>query len=132
MCSLKVGEVAMRAQQGAVDARGPVKAMIRPERVRIEPQGTTGQNRLPGLVEHLVFLGSFRELRVRLLGGELVKAVQPNDGTSRCTSRARRSPCTCPPRRCACCPTCPSRSPRRRARTTAALSRRRLTEDPAG
>ena len=71
----------MRAQQGAVDARGSVKAMIRPERVRIEPQGTTGENRLPGLVEHLVFLGSFREVRVRLLGGALVTAVQPNDGT---------------------------------------------------
>ena len=67
--------------QGAVDAHGSVKAMIRPERVRIEPQGTTGENRLPGLVEHLVFLGSFREVRVRLLGGALVTAVQPNDGT---------------------------------------------------
>jgi spermidine/putrescine transport system ATP-binding protein len=54
--------------------------MIRPERVRIEPQGTTGENRLPGLVEHLVFLGSFREVRVRLLGGALVTAVQANDG----------------------------------------------------
>ena len=55
--------------------------MIRPERVRIEPQGTPGENRLPGLVEHLVFLGSFREVRVRLLGGALVTALQPNDGT---------------------------------------------------
>ena len=55
--------------------------MIRPERVRIEPQGTEGENRLPGLVEHLVFLGSFREVRVRLLGGALVTAMQPNDGT---------------------------------------------------
>jgi ABC-type Fe3+/spermidine/putrescine transport system ATPase subunit len=81
MCMLKVGEVPMRAQQGAVSARGSVKAMIRPERVRIEEQGSTGENRLPGLVEHLVFLGSFREVRVRLLGGALVTAVQPNDGT---------------------------------------------------
>jgi spermidine/putrescine transport system ATP-binding protein len=80
-CMLKVGEVAMRAVQGSVDARGSVKAMIRPERVRIEDQGTAGENRLPGLVEHLVFLGSFREVRVRLLGGALVTAIQPNDGT---------------------------------------------------
>ncbi len=80
-CVLKVGDVPMRASQGAVDARGSVKAMIRPERVRIEDQGTTGENRLPGLVEHVVFLGSFREVRVRLLGGALVTAVQPNDGT---------------------------------------------------
>jgi spermidine/putrescine transport system ATP-binding protein len=80
-CMLKVGDVPMRAMQGSVDARGSVKAMIRPERVRIEDQGTTGENRLPGLVEHLVFLGSFREVRVRLLGGALVTAVQANDGT---------------------------------------------------
>src|SRR4029077_15425871 len=45
------GDVPMRAVQGALDARGSVKAMIRPERVRIEEQGTTGENRLPGLVE---------------------------------------------------------------------------------
>jgi spermidine/putrescine transport system ATP-binding protein len=80
-CMLKVGDIPMRAAQGAVEARGSVKAMIRPERVRIEAQGSTGENRLPGLVEHLVFLGSFREVRVRLLGGALVTAVQPNDGT---------------------------------------------------
>jgi spermidine/putrescine transport system ATP-binding protein len=80
-CMLKVGDLPLRAVQGAVDARGPVKAMIRPERVRIESQGSTGENRLPGLVEHLVFLGSFREVRVRLLGGALVTAVQANDGT---------------------------------------------------
>jgi spermidine/putrescine transport system ATP-binding protein len=79
-CRLRVGDIALRASQGAIDARGSVKAMIRPERVKIEPQGTQGENRMPGLVEHLVFLGSFREVRVRLLGGALVTAVQPNDG----------------------------------------------------
>ena len=79
-CVLKVGDHTLRASQGDVTARGSVKAMIRPERVRIEPHGTTGENRLPGLVEHLVFLGSFREVRVRLLGGALVTAIQPNDG----------------------------------------------------
>ncbi len=61
--------------------RGPVKAMIRPERVGIEAQGGDGPNRLPGMVEHSVFLGSFRELHVRLVGGDLVKAILPNDGS---------------------------------------------------
>jgi len=79
-CMLKVGDMSLRATQGVVSARGSVKAMIRPERVRIEPQGSPGDNRLPGLVEHLVFLGSFREVRVRLLGGALVTAIQANDG----------------------------------------------------
>ena len=54
--------------------------MIRPERVGVEAAGNEGENRVPGLVEHAVFLGSFRELRVRILGGSLVKAILPNDG----------------------------------------------------
>jgi len=80
-CVLTVGDRTLKATQGDVGCRGAVKAMIRPERVRIEPQDSEGENRLPGLVEHLVFLGSFREVRVRLLGGALVTAVQANDGT---------------------------------------------------
>jgi spermidine/putrescine transport system ATP-binding protein len=79
--ALKIGERTLQAQQGATDMRGPVKAMIRPERVGVEPQGGSGPNRLPGMVEHSVFLGSFRELHVRLVGGDLVKAVMPNDGS---------------------------------------------------
>jgi spermidine/putrescine transport system ATP-binding protein len=87
---LKVGDISLRASQGALDARGAVKAMIRPERVRIDAHGTAGENRLPGLVEHLVFLGSFREVRVRLLGGALVTAVQANDGAE--SAHAQGSP----------------------------------------
>jgi spermidine/putrescine transport system ATP-binding protein len=79
-CTLTIGDHALRAAQGEIAASGAVKAMIRPERVRIEPHGTAGDNRLPGMVEHLVFLGSFREVRVRLLGGALITAIQPNDG----------------------------------------------------
>ena len=56
--------------------------MMRPERLRVEPHGSDGENRILGMVEHAVFLGSFRELRVRLLGGSPVKAIIPNDGTS--------------------------------------------------
>ena len=62
-------------------ARGEVKAMIRPERVGLEPQGTTGDNRLPGLVERAVYVGSAHELHVRLVGGGLLKATVMNDGS---------------------------------------------------
>ena len=79
-CNLRVAERTLRARQGAITSRGEVKAMIRPERVGVEPAGADGLNRLPGLVEHAVFLGSFRELRVRILGGSLIKVVMPNDG----------------------------------------------------
>jgi spermidine/putrescine transport system ATP-binding protein len=79
-CVLRVAERTLRAQNGAIDLRGPAKAVIRPERVGVEPPGVEGDNRLAGLVEHAVFLGSFRELRVRILGGSLIKVVFPNDG----------------------------------------------------
>jgi spermidine/putrescine transport system ATP-binding protein len=79
-CMLRVAERTLRAEQGEIASRGDVKAMIRPERVAVEPAGADGENRVPGLVEHAVFLGSFRELRVRILGGSLIKAVLPNDG----------------------------------------------------
>jgi spermidine/putrescine transport system ATP-binding protein len=57
-------------------------AMIRPERVKIEPRGTSGENRMPGMVEEVVYLGFHQELRVRLASGALVRADLPNDGSS--------------------------------------------------
>jgi spermidine/putrescine transport system ATP-binding protein len=90
--ALKIGDRTLQASQGAREIRGPVKAMIRPERVGIEPQGGEGSNRLPGMVEHSVFLGSFRELHVRLVGGDLVKAIMPNDGSPE--THAQGSPVT--------------------------------------
>jgi spermidine/putrescine transport system ATP-binding protein len=80
-CTLQIGQQTLRAALGATGATGAVKAMIRPERVGVEPHGTTGENRLPGMVEHVVFLGSSTELHVRVPGGALLKATMPNDGT---------------------------------------------------
>jgi spermidine/putrescine transport system ATP-binding protein len=80
-CALRIGEWTLRATAGAVAARGDVKAMVRPERVVVEGQGTSGENRLPGLVERAVYVGSSHELHVRLVGGGLLKATIPNDGS---------------------------------------------------
>jgi ABC-type Fe3+/spermidine/putrescine transport system ATPase subunit len=77
-CRLRVGEYTLQAAAGDLDASGPVKAVIRPE--RLEPHGAAGDNCLPGMVEHVVFLGGSREARVRMLGGDLIKAVAQNDG----------------------------------------------------
>ena len=79
-CRLRIGDFVLQAAAGDVEASGPVKAVIRPERVLLEPHGATGDNCLPGMVEHVVFLGGSREARVRLLGGDLIKAVAQNDG----------------------------------------------------
>jgi spermidine/putrescine transport system ATP-binding protein len=79
-CTVQVGDRRLRAQQGATGARGDVKVMIRPERIEIEPHANAGEQRLPGIVERSVFLGGAYELHVRVLGGELLKAMVPNDG----------------------------------------------------
>jgi spermidine/putrescine transport system ATP-binding protein len=79
-CTVRVGDRTLRARQGATSARGDVKVMIRPERIEIEPHSTTGEERMPGMVERSVFLGGSYEVHVRVLGGELLKAMVPNDG----------------------------------------------------
>jgi spermidine/putrescine transport system ATP-binding protein len=81
-CTVRIGDRTFRCQQGAIDARGEVKVMIRPERIGIEPHSASGEERLPGMVERSVFLGGSHEVHVRVLGGELLKATVANDGRS--------------------------------------------------
>jgi spermidine/putrescine transport system ATP-binding protein len=77
---LALGDFTLRAQGSAGTTGEDAIAMIRPERVRIEPHGSAGENRLPGMVEEVVYLGFHQELRVRLATGALVRVDVPNDG----------------------------------------------------
>jgi spermidine/putrescine transport system ATP-binding protein len=76
---LVLGSFRLRAEQGVGRPAGDALAMIRPERVRLEPHGSAGENRLPGMVEEVVYLGFHQEVRVRLATGALVKVNQSND-----------------------------------------------------
>jgi spermidine/putrescine transport system ATP-binding protein len=78
---LRLGESVLVAEAGDVDAPGPAHAVIRPERVRIEPYETAGPNRVPGMVERLVFLGSATQVMLRLGPGVPLQALVQNDGT---------------------------------------------------
>jgi spermidine/putrescine transport system ATP-binding protein len=80
-CEVRIGDRLFRCGQGALDAVGEVKVMIRPERIVIEPHAENGDARLPGIVERSVFLGGSHEVHVRVLGGELMKAMVANDGS---------------------------------------------------
>jgi spermidine/putrescine transport system ATP-binding protein len=80
-CAVRIGDRVLRCAQGDLDARGDVKVMIRPERIRLEPHVATGDDRLPGIVERSVFLGGSHEIHVRVLGGELLRATVSNDGS---------------------------------------------------
>src|SRR3954469_21842404 len=80
-CAVRIGDRVFRCGQGDPDAVGDVKVMIRPERIVIEPHAEAGDERLPGIVERSVFLGGAHEVRVRVLGGELMRVTVANDGS---------------------------------------------------
>jgi len=79
-CRVRLGDFQLDAARGETTARGPVKVVIRPERVQLEPHGSGGPNRMPGMVERLVYLGPMTQLIVRLAHGEAVQAVVQNAG----------------------------------------------------
>ncbi|MGH2547470.1 MAG: ABC transporter ATP-binding protein, partial [Actinomycetota bacterium] len=75
---VRVGDVELAAGRGDTDATGDVRLVIRPERVRVEDRGTDGANRLPGMVERSVFVGPTVQVIVRLVGGQVIQAVETN------------------------------------------------------
>jgi ABC-type Fe3+/spermidine/putrescine transport system ATPase subunit len=81
---VRVGDVELAAGRGDTDATGDVRLVIRPERVRVEDRGTDGANRLPGMVERSVFVGPTVQVIVRLVGGQMIQAVETSrSGESR-------------------------------------------------
>ncbi len=59
---------------------GKAHAVIRPERVRIEAHGSPGDNRVPAMVERVVFLGASTQVLLRLAPGVPLQALVQNDG----------------------------------------------------
>jgi spermidine/putrescine transport system ATP-binding protein len=78
-CRLRLGDFVVEAEAGQLDATGAVKVAIRPERVQLHPHGETGRNRVPGMVERLVFLGSTTQIFVRLATGAPLQALVLGD-----------------------------------------------------
>ncbi|HVB41841.1 MAG TPA: ABC transporter ATP-binding protein [Streptosporangiaceae bacterium] len=91
-CKVRLGESVLSADFGGQEAPDRAHAVIRPERVRIEAYqaGRTGAgagpgrpaqpNRVPAMVERLVYLGSATQVMLRLAPGMLVQALVQNDG----------------------------------------------------
>ena len=79
-CRVKLGEFELMAGQGDTDVRGPVKIVIRPERVRLEESGASGENRVPGMVERVVYVGSIMQVIVHLAPGQTLQAWVQNQG----------------------------------------------------
>ena len=76
----RIGDFALTSDRCEA-AAGTAHAVIRPERVRIEEHGSAGENRVPAMVERVVFLGSATEVLLRLAPGIQVQALMQNDGS---------------------------------------------------
>jgi spermidine/putrescine transport system ATP-binding protein len=79
-CRVRVGGFELLASGGHTLARGPVKVVVRPERVRVEAPRKTGENRLPGKIERVVYAGAISQLVVTLDGGAPIQCMLANDG----------------------------------------------------
>jgi spermidine/putrescine transport system ATP-binding protein len=77
---VRLGEFELVAAKGDTDASGDVKVTIRPERVRLEDHGATGENRVPGMIERVVYVGSTLQVIVHLAPGQTLQAWVPNEG----------------------------------------------------
>jgi spermidine/putrescine transport system ATP-binding protein len=63
------------------DVTGPAKIVIRPERVELEPHGSgPGPNRLPGMVERVVYVGAAVQVMVRVATGDVLQVLVRNTG----------------------------------------------------
>jgi spermidine/putrescine transport system ATP-binding protein len=79
-CSVKLGESVLQVDHGGDSAPDRSHAVIRPERVRVEEFGSDGPNRIPAMVERLVYLGSSTQVFLRLAPGAELQALLQNDG----------------------------------------------------
>ncbi len=79
-CQVRLGEAVLTAEYGGSDAPDSAHAVIRPERVRVEQFGSAGANRVPAMVERLVYLGSATQVILRLAAGPELQVLLQNDG----------------------------------------------------
>lgn len=82
-CAVSFGDFQLQAGCGELDTTGTTRLVIRPERVRLEAREFTrseAENRVPGMVERVVYMGAANHVLVRLAHGELVTALVQDTG----------------------------------------------------
>jgi spermidine/putrescine transport system ATP-binding protein len=81
-CMVRVGDFTLQAGCGELAARGPVKIVVRPERLVLLPHGQGGENCLPGMVERTVYVGANVQVMIRLATGATLQAQLANTGAA--------------------------------------------------
>jgi spermidine/putrescine transport system ATP-binding protein len=79
-CQVKLGEFGLEVEHGGAAVPDKAHAVIRPERVRVEEFGSPGPNRIPAMIERLVYLGSSTQVILRLAPGTELQMLMQNDG----------------------------------------------------
>jgi len=77
---IRLGDFELVAAKGETDFRGDMKATIRPERIRLEAQGSAGENRIPGMIDRVVYVGSTLQVMVHVPTGLTLQAWIHNEG----------------------------------------------------
>jgi ABC-type Fe3+/spermidine/putrescine transport system ATPase subunit len=95
--ALRLGDWALTSQRCEATEAGRAHAVIRPERVRIEEHGSAGENRVPAMVERVVFLGAATQVMLRLAAGVSVQALMQNDGSRPDLAQGTPVHCYLPP-----------------------------------
>jgi spermidine/putrescine transport system ATP-binding protein len=78
--TVRLGDFSFMATSGDLAAQGRIRITIRPERIHLEDQGTSGDNRIPGMVERVLYVGSTIQVLVHLAHGETLQAYVQNRG----------------------------------------------------
>ena len=86
-CRVRVGDSELFASGGHTSARGDVKVVVRPERVRVEAPRRSGENRLPGRIGRVVYAGAVSQLVVDLARGVPIQCMLANDGADAALDR---------------------------------------------
>jgi spermidine/putrescine transport system ATP-binding protein len=81
VCRVALDGYDLETRGTKLDVTGAAKIVIRPERLELEEHGAaSGPNRIPGMVERLVYVGSAVQVIVRAATGESLQALIQNTG----------------------------------------------------
>ena len=95
-CTVRVGEFELTAR-GRPGGSEKVNLAIRPERVSIEEHGSTGENRIPGTIERVVYVGPVIQVHVHLAEGTSIQAMVANRGSESSWSQGSQVSVHMPP-----------------------------------
>jgi spermidine/putrescine transport system ATP-binding protein len=95
--AVRIGDFALTSGRCEATEAGRAHAVIRPERVLIEEHGSAGDNRVPAMVERVVFLGSSTQVMLRLATGVSLQALMQNDGSRPDLTQGTPVHCYLPP-----------------------------------